>query len=104
MFPKFGTPLFDTMRLVHNHEETTAAPPGLLEQCREPTVAETHLGRCQDYSVKLPLQVLWAPLENASAYNEHSRRTFRMELSRVFHVSPFTATAGTPSLSVKKRA
>ena len=79
----------------------SASTTALEEQCCELTDAETHLRRCQDYPVKLLLQVPWAPSENASAYSEQSKCTFHMELSRAFYVSPFAATAGTPSLLVK---
>ena len=104
MFSKSGAPLFDTIRLVHNQEENAAVPSGLLEQCRKPAVAETHLWRRKDYPVELFLQVLWVPSANASAYNKNLERTFRTELSRAFHMSLFMAMVGIPSLVVKKRA
>jgi len=55
---KLGTPLFDAMSLVYDHEKNTTAPSGLFEECRESTIAETHLRRCQNDPVKFFLQVL----------------------------------------------
>jgi hypothetical protein len=100
---KFGAPLFATMGFVHNHKKNAMAPPGLFE-CHKSAVAQTHLWRRQNYPVVFFFHVLWVSSVNSSAYNEHSKRTFRREPSRASHVSLFTATAGILSFSVKKRA